>query len=128
MARTVMVGMAEIHVVCEADDVLSALGLGSCVGVCAYDTRNRIAGMAHVVLPSSGDKTDQPPGKFADTAVPALLEEMMRSGASRTFIRVAIAGGAQVFSFSGTGPTLEIGARNCEAVLTELDRSRLRVV
>src|SRR5437870_11040261 len=115
MTRTVMVGMAEIAVVREPGDILSALGLGSCVGIFAYDIRVRMAGMAHVVLPDSFGRGDQPPGKFADTAVPALLEEMKRMGASATFIRVAVAGGAQVFSFSGRAPTLEIGARNCDA-------------
>lgn len=133
MVRQIPVKMAEIAV-CRPDDraVLVALGLGSCIGLCLYDPVAKVAGMAHVVLPdSSAARKDEPPGKYADTAVAALILQMTGAGAIRTRLVSAIAGGAHVFSFgngSGTGGTMDIGARNAEAVLRHLKHVRIPVV
>lgn len=112
-----MVGMAEIKVTRDPGDVLMALGLGSCIGICAYDRQTRVAGMVHVVLPQSLNGGADTPGKFADLAVPALMAEMVRLGASARRVVVAIAGGAQLFSFNNASTSrLEIGNRNASAV------------
>jgi chemotaxis protein CheD len=124
-----MVGMAEVHVTRDPTDVLMALGLGSCIGVCLYDAERKIAGMVHVVLPDSGAMGDTThPGKYADTGVPALIAEMRRAGAKAANLAAAIAGGAQLFSFAGSGPRLDIGGRNAEAVLAALRREGLAPV
>ena len=127
MGEALMVGMAEIRVTRSLDDVLVALGLGSCIGVCAYDIKSRIAGMAHVVLPDSMGH-DENRQKFADTAIPCLLDEMRKAGANIRNIRVALTGGAQLFAFQGTGPRLEIGARNAAAVQAALAQCNVPIV
>lgn len=127
MGEAIMVGMAEVKFTQSPDDVLIALGLGSCISVCAYDRGANIAGMAHVVLPESHD-TESAPGKFADTAIPFLLQSLIDLGASPDRVRVAIAGGAQLFAFQGTGVRLEIGPRNMQAIKVALERANLRVV
>ncbi len=122
-----MVGMAEVKTTAKPDDTLMALGLGSCVGICAFDAQAGITGLAHVVLPDSAGNVETP-GKFADTAVPQLLEDMKRLGANPSRIKVALAGGAQLFAFKGNGPRLEIGLRNAEAVSAHLKRHNIPVV
>ncbi len=108
--------IGEIVVSRNPDDELVALGLGSCIGVVMIDEKAQIAGLAHVMLPESGgERATQ--GKFADTAVPALVSQMLALGAVRGRMRVAIAGGAAMF---GTGGQLEIGARNAAAVRSAL--------
>ncbi|MDK2896285.1 MAG: chemotaxis protein CheD [Candidatus Atribacteria bacterium] len=107
------VGMAEYRVSQDPKEVLSILGLGSCVGLCLYDPKRKIGGLAHILLP------EQIPGqtnpfKFADTAVPALLEEIERLGASRRNVWAKISGGAKMFS--GTDSLFDIGSRNAQAV------------
>ena len=37
----------------DSGDVIVTYALGSCVGVCLYDRRTRVSGMAHVMLPWS---------------------------------------------------------------------------
>ncbi len=129
MGQAIMVGMAEIRVTRDPGDVLMALGLGSCIGVCMYDVERKIAGMVHVVLPDSGAMGDAAnPGKYADSGVPALIAEMRRAGANPRNMVVAIAGGAQLFSFAGSGPRLDIGSRNAEAVLAALKREGMTPV
>jgi chemotaxis protein CheD len=122
-----MVGMAEVKVTRSPDDVLIALGLGSCVGICAYDPIAKVAGLSHVELPDSAGHAASP-GKFANTAVPLLMEEMTRLGANVKNIRVALAGGAQLFAFNGSGPKLEIGPRNAAAVQAALQAMSIPVL
>src|SRR5579871_766398 len=127
MNASLMVGMAEYKVTRKSGEVLVALGLGSCIGVCAFDPTARVAGMAHVVLPQSAGH-EQSPGKFADTAIPLLIAQMVQQGASPARLRVALAGGAQLFALGGSGPRMEIGARNAAAVQEILERSRIPII
>lgn len=127
MNGTQLVSMAEVKICRASTDILMALGLGSCVGLCAYDAQARIAGMAHIVLPSSAGALGGGPGKFADTAVMLMLDEMQREGACATRIVMALAGGAQLFAGNGIGRGLDIGPRNAAAVQAELTRLNLCV-
>ena len=47
VATTLVVGMADIQVV-KGGGVLSCLGLGSCIGLCALDPHAQVAGMVHI--------------------------------------------------------------------------------
>lgn len=122
-----MVGMSEIKVTRRQTDVLTALGLGSCIGVCAYDAHTQVAGIAHVVLPESLDG-NCPPGKFADTAVPELIAEMTKQGATANRLRIALVGGAQLFTGLGTSSKLDIGPRNAAAVQRVCQQLQIPVV
>jgi chemotaxis protein CheD len=121
------VGLGEIQVTRSGE--LVAYSLGSCVAICLYDPRARVAGMAHVVLPAApSDKAVTTPGKFADTAVPALLDEMRRQGAAPARLHCKLAGGAAVLALGGGGSLPNIGQRNTEAVRAALARARVRVL
>jgi chemotaxis protein CheD len=117
------VRMGELVVSANATEELVALGLGSCIGLVIVDRSARVAGLAHVVLPESGDRVDQP-GKFADTAVPELIRQMRRAGAVDRRFETAMVGGARMFEMSGG---LDIGARNEQAVRAALARARVPV-
>jgi chemotaxis protein CheD len=120
-----MVRMGEFAFSSSAGDVLVSLGLGSCVGVVLLDRHASVAGLAHVVLPSAEGR-GEPLGKFADTAVPALLGAVVALGARRTRLEAVLVGGASMFSFGGAG--LDIGHRNDAAVREELARLGIPVV
>jgi chemotaxis protein CheD len=127
MSESIMVGMGEIKIARGSDQVLTALGLGSCIGVCAYDRSAKVAGMAHVVLPESPINSGELPGKFAATAIPALIEEMKKHGATPRNIRIALAGGAQLFAFTGKVTHLDIGNRNAIAVNKAIEKHNLTI-
>jgi chemotaxis protein CheD len=97
-----------------AAPVLIRTLLGSCAGVVLYDRVAKLGGVAHVVLPDSRGTTDHP-GKFADTAIPALIGDLERrlGRAIRGRLTAKIAGGASMFQ---SGPTLNIGRLNHQAV------------
>jgi chemotaxis protein CheD len=83
--------------------------------------------MAHVMLPESRQGEGGPPGKFADTAVPALVAEILRLGADRRRLRATIAGGARMFAWADAAPVLDIGARNVAAVKHALRAAGIRL-
>ena len=77
------VGMGEIQVSNSSGTTITAPGLGSCIGLTMYDPNAIVAGMVHVVLPDSTASTKEINllGKYADTAVPELLAQMIKIGA-----------------------------------------------
>lgn len=115
--------MGEMVVSNDPNEELVALGLGSCIGLAIVDRTAGVAGLAHIVLPESNDRGDQV-GKFADTAVPELIEKMRKKGAVERRFETAIAGGARMFEMSGG---LDIGARNEAAVRAALTKARITV-
>lgn len=115
--------MGELVVSAQEGDELVAIGLGSCIGLALVDRQSGVAGLAHVVLPESAG-AGGPAGKFADLAVPELVAQVERLGGLRRRMQAVLIGGARMFSL---GPTMDIGARNAEAVRTELGRAGVRI-
>jgi chemotaxis protein CheD len=115
------VRMAEMVVSTNPTDELVALGLGSCIGLAIVEPTAGVAGLAHIVLPESNANAG-PAGKFADTAVPELLDLLRKAGAVDRRMQVVIAGGARMFEMSGG---LDIGSRNEQAVRAALTSARL---
>lgn len=109
---------------------LITLGLGSCVGVVLYDSISKVGGLAHVMLPDSNlsSKKDYNPGKFADTAIDALIRDMNRFGADKRNIVSKIAGGAQMFQIKSENNIMQIGKRNVEAVKAKLIQLNIRII
>jgi chemotaxis protein CheD len=120
-----MARMGEYVLSKTGQDTLCALGLGSCIGVAVLDRRLGVAGLAHVVLPG-GDGKGEPPGKYADRAVPLMVDELVAMGARRSCLEAVMAGGASMFASSSGN--LEVGARNDKAVREVLAKLRIPVL
>ncbi len=135
--ETVNVGVAEYYVTHNPHTLVS-FGLGSCVGVALYDQRRKVGGLAHIMLPDSRSMSRRgKPGKFADTAIEAMLEEMEKLGSRRVDIKARMAGGACMFTIPGAqnprnvpGPCLgtQIGERNIEAAKAALREHKIRLL
>jgi chemotaxis protein CheD len=125
MAET-MVRMGELAASAVAGDVLVSLGLGSCIGLALLDRRAGVAGLAHVVLPASGGSAPQAAWKFADFAVPELIDRVVKLGGRRGMLEAALVGGASMFAVSRS--TLEVGQRNEAAVREQLAAARINVI
>lgn len=125
--KTVVVGLGEMQVSKDLSVVLVCLGLGSCIGLCAYDPVTKIAGMAHIVLPSSDGRDAGKSPKYADTAVPALVDEMCKLGASAGRLVVKITGGAQMSTGAGSSAIFKTGEKNTEATKETLAKHGIRL-
>ncbi|GGK13593.1 chemoreceptor glutamine deamidase CheD [Caldalkalibacillus thermarum] len=128
MTNVIKVSMADLKVACAPDRIMT-VGLGSCVGVAIYDPSKQIAGLAHVMLPSKDlSRGDTNMAKYADTAIPLLIEKMVSCGGNRRKFQAKLAGGAQMFSFQGSNPVMKIGERNVEACKLQLKRFNIPIV
>ena len=125
-ASETMVRMGELAASSEPGHVLVSLGLGSCIGLGLIDRRMGIAGLAHIVLPQSQGHGRENPRKFADLAVPELLDELADLGARRVRLEAVLVGGASMFAVSSA--SLEVGQRNEAAVRELLKGLRVPVV
>ena len=105
------------------DGVLRTL-LGSCIGLALYDRRHKVAGLAHIVLPDSRGKATMP-GKFVDTAIPALIRDMEELAGGSLKLTAKIAGGASMFS---TSVAKNIGSENIAASENLLRELRIPIV
>lgn len=124
MTENIVIGIGD-YAVSDNGSPLSTVGLGSCIGIVIYDSRKKIAGLSHIMLPTMGSKQDRI-GKYADTAVPALLEEMNKKGGFSRNYKAKIAGGASLFNFKDD--TLQIGKRNAEAVEAALKQYNIPIL
>jgi chemotaxis protein CheD len=88
--------------------------LGSCLGLALYEPKSKIGALAHIVLPASLGRSELP-GKFVDTAVPAMVRGMRALVADRPMrLQAKFAGGANMFAAAGAANT--VGAQNVSAV------------
>lgn len=127
-AIIIKVGMADLKIAKEPD-VLTTLGLGSCVGIALYDSSLKLGGLAHIMLPDSTQiKNNSNKAKFADTAIELLLEQMLSEGARKNRIVAKIAGGAHMFDFKNMDDTMRIGTRNVAAVTQILKAVHIPII
>lgn len=128
MAELIKVGMADYKVGRNPDSLIS-YGLGSCVGIALFDSVAKVGGLAHIMLPDSTQaRSTENIAKFADTALPAMLSDIIKLGASKSRITAKIAGGAQMFTFANATDIMRVGERNAEAVRLVLRKLEIRLL
>jgi chemotaxis protein CheD len=128
MGNMIKVGMADLKV-CKSPDVLTTLGLGSCVGVALYDPVTKVSGLLHCMLPDSTQiRNNSNLAKFADTGIDELIRQMEQMGAVRTRLVAKIAGGAQMFAMAAANDSLRVGERNAAAAREKLKTYRIKLI
>jgi chemotaxis protein CheD len=107
---------------------LVAYGLGSCVGLSAWDSRLKAGGLAHFMLPAGPAEQAGPstPVKFIEGGFERFLGDLRALGISPRRAEFKAVGGASMLQVLGSG--LEIGRRNAEAIVTALGSAGLRLV
>jgi len=111
-----VVGVADMKVSKQPEQVLVTHALGSCIAVAIYDPVARVGGILHYMLPDSSldqAKGRENPYMFADTGLPCLFRECYRLGAYKSRLLVKAAGGSQVL---GSQEHFQIGRRNYAAL------------
>ncbi len=119
----VIIGIGEWSV---GSSVMTSIGLGSCVGLILHDEEKKIGGLAHVMLPKSSGKPGEREGKYADTAITILLQNLAIKGSKSSSLKAKLAGGASMFqNFSGN---LNIGERNVDALRELLKANSIQII
>lgn len=125
--NTISVGLGELQISNNPNHILACYGLGSCIGLAAYDPHLKIGGMLHIVLPSGkGFINNKSIFKFADTGIPAMIEEMSKIGASTNNLIIKIAGGARMVNGVNNG-FMDIGEKNIESVYFTIHKLGMKI-
>lgn len=128
MGEIIRVGMADLNI-CKSPDVITTLGLGSCIGLVFYDPVAKVGGMVHYMLPDSTQmRNNTNIAKFADTGIDELLRRVLMAGANRSRLVAKIAGGAKMFEVSGMSNVGNIGERNTIAAKNKLKELNIRLI
>jgi chemotaxis protein CheD len=123
--KIIFLGVGDFGATNNPDEVLKTMALGSCVGLIVLEPASRTVGMAHIALPDSSinrTMAQKQAGRFADTAVPALLNLIEQQSKTRKDYIIKLVGGAQVARMKDT---FNIGKRNILAVKKILWQMRL---
>jgi chemotaxis protein CheD len=112
MAEELLVRVADLRAG-KGDAVLVTLGLGSCIAIVIHDPTAKVGGLAHILLPSrSLSRGGDNPGRFPQTAMPRLLEEMVALGADPRRLVARLVGGASMFANLVPAGSMQMGDRN----------------
>ena len=128
MGEVIKVGMADLNI-CKSPDIITTLGLGSCIGIALYDPVTKIGGLAHIMLPDSTQiRNNSNIAKFADTGIEELVKRVIGAGASKSRLKAKIAGGAKMFAVSKLSDVGNIGERNAVASRLKLKQLGIPLV
>jgi len=99
--------------------------VGSCVSVCLWDRATKVAGMNHFVLPTVMGGVASP--KHGEFAMHALVERLLKMGASPRTLRARLFGGSCVIeAFRGAGT--DLGSKNVAVAKRVLAGHRIPIL
>ncbi len=111
-----IVGVSDMKISNNPEEILVTYSLGSCIGVVIYDPIVKVGGLLHYMLPDStidSAKAKKNPYMFCDKGIPGLFKESYSKGATKKNIRIYVFGGAQVLDQANF---FNIGKRNYSAL------------
>ena len=114
--RLRVVGTGQFAVSTDPDDTLVTYGLGSALGISAYDRVARVGGLVHALTPVTVQHTDDAqrwPSRFVETGFARMLDAMYARGARKDRVEIRAAGGARA---TGPDECFAIGRRNVVAL------------
>ncbi len=107
------VGVADMKLSGDPEDLIVTHALGSCLGITAYDPVAKVGGMLHVMMPEgrmNAEKAQANPFMFVDSGVPVFFRRLYDAGALKARMIIKVAGGANVNSVDND--RFQIGKRN----------------
>jgi chemotaxis protein CheD len=123
MVKTIYMGQMETA---NSPDAIKTT-LGSCIAIILFDPESHLYGVSHAMLPDSQGAKHEP-GKYVDTAIPALILKMgvLLKQASR--MKAKITGGANMFPHMQRQDNLKIGQRNAQAAIDTLSKLGITLI
>lgn len=107
-------------IACKDETIVSTL-LGSCVAVALFDPIKKIGGLNHYLLPEV-TSNEQASGRYGNFAIPKLVYDLEKLGASKSRLQAKVYGGGNVLTENSFGES--IGSSNiilAYQLLAEID-------
>lgn len=121
------VGISDLCISDNKEDIIVTYSLGSCIGVTVYDPVVHVGALIHCMLPLSKmypDKSDINPYMFVDTGMTKMLQAVYDLGAKRDRLIVKVAGGASLLDKKRM---FRIGERNYSVTRKVLWKNNLLI-
>jgi chemotaxis protein CheD len=121
------IGIGELAISCDPNEILVTYALGSCIGITLYDPVAGIGGMVHCKMPDSSmdrNSARMNPAVCVDTGIPFLLDCVIQGGANKNRLIVKMAGASVT---ERRNDVFRIGERNYEMAKYILSILRLRI-
>ena len=109
-----------------ARDMMIVTVLGSCVSACIRDSKTRIGGMNHFMLPERGGTLDNPlspSARYGAYAMEILINQLIKLGARRNTLEAKVFGAGKVLAGMG-----DIGQRNAQFVREYLKLEKITIL
>jgi chemotaxis protein CheD len=127
MAKEIIV-VVGTYIVAKNPTTLTCIGLGSCLAVVLHDRNQRVGGLTHSMLPRYDEGKDKlNPGKYVDTSIYLMVDELLQMGSTKRALKAKIIGGAQMFNFQNSD-ILDVGNRNIRAAKETLKAEGIPIV
>lgn len=108
------VGVADIKISGEAEDLLITYALGSCLGVTVYDFKKKKGALLHCMLPDSSidrEKAAGNPSVYVDSGMKVMLDNFYKNGSRKSDLLIRVAGGSSS-KVNEAEDFFQIGRRN----------------
>ncbi len=119
--KTISVELGKYAITDKSDTILKSNGIGSGLCIAVYESKKKIGGLAHIVLPDSHiaiENSMNCPAYFADTAVRFLLKQLNDFGLTNyDKLKVKLVGGSNILT---DNKMFDLGSRNLLAVKKNL--------
>ena len=100
--------------------------LGSCIAVCLRDSRERVGGMNHFMLPTRLDQDgDRRSACYGVYAMDLLINELMKQGADRGRLQAKVFGAAQLL---GVASVRSIATQNADFIRSYLEMEGIPIL
>ncbi len=121
-----VVGVGELIVSGNLNDIVATYALGSCIGVILYDPETMVGGILHAALPEAPykEKPDIVPERYVNTGIPLLFKKAYTLGASKKNIKIYLAGAS---NFLGKNDVFNISTANYNATKYILEKNGVAV-
>jgi len=91
------VGVADLKISEDVEDLLITYALGSCLGITVYDLKRKRAALLHCMLPDSSmdkKKAEGNPFLYVDSGMKFILDSFYRKGSRKSDLVIRVAGGS----------------------------------
>lgn len=123
--KLITVAIAD-YKVAKKPDILRTI-LGSCIGICVFDPKKGVGGLAHIMLPNQTAEAVNLK-KYAETAIPMMIDDMVSEGADKKQLKAKIVGGATMFKMASDSFIGSIGLNNTKRVREVLDENGIQII
>jgi chemotaxis protein CheD len=120
-----IIGLGDMAISNQIGDVLKTYALSTCVGVTVYSPVRKVAGMAHIVLPSPYSNIPEvsKPAYYATKGIPILINRICREyGCLKKELTISLFGGAES---NNTEDVFKVGNRNLMMIKQLLNQMKM---